>query len=89
MALGAQASQVWWLVVRRGLVQLTIGLTFGLAGALGVGQLLKSILVQTGTRDPVTLVSIASLLMVVSIGASFWPARRATRLDPVAALRND
>ena len=89
MALGAQASQVWWLVVRRGLVQLAIGLTLGLAGALGVGQVLQSLLVQTGTRDPITLVSIVLLLMVVSIGASFWPARRATRLDPVAALRNE
>jgi predicted permease len=89
MALGAQAGQVWWLVVRRGLVQLAIGLAIGLAGALGVGQLLQSLLVQTGTRDPITLVSIVLLLMVVSIGASFWPARRATRLNPVAALRNE
>jgi ABC-type antimicrobial peptide transport system permease subunit len=89
MALGAQAGQVWWLVVRRGLVQLAIGLAIGLAGALGVGQLLQSLLVQTGTRDPITLVSIVLLMMVVSIGASFWPARRATRLNPVAALRNE
>jgi predicted permease len=89
MALGAQAPQVWWLIVRRGLVQLAIGLTIGLAGAFGVGQLMQSLLVQTGTRDPITLVSIVLLLMVVSIGASFWPARRATRLDPVAALRNE
>jgi putative ABC transport system permease protein len=89
MALGAQAGQVWWLVVRRGLVQLAIGLTIGLAGAVGVGQVLQSLLVQTGTRDPITLVSIVLLLMVVSISASFWPARRATRLNPVAALRNE
>jgi putative ABC transport system permease protein len=89
MALGAQAPQVWWLVVRRGLVQLAIGLAIGLAGAFGVGQLLQSLLVQTSTRDPATLVSIVLLLMVVSVGASFWPARRATRLDPVAALRNE
>jgi putative ABC transport system permease protein len=89
MALGAQASQVWWVILRRGLVQLVIGLVIGLGGALGVGQLLQALLVQTGTRDPVTLASIVLLLVVVSIGASFWPARRATRLDPVAALRND
>jgi predicted permease len=89
MALGAQAAQVWWLVVRRGLVQLAIGLAIGLGGAFGVGQLLQSLLVQTSTRDPATLVSIVVLLMVVSVSASFWPARRATRLDPVAALRNE
>jgi putative ABC transport system permease protein len=89
MALGAQAPQVWWLVVRRGLVQLAIGLGIGLAGAFGVGQLLKSLLVQTSTRDPLTLTSIVLLLMLVSVLASFWPARRATRLDPVAALRNE
>jgi putative ABC transport system permease protein len=89
MALGAQAPQVWWFVVRRGLVQLAIGLGIGLAGAFGVGQLLKSLLVQTSTRDPLTLTSIVLLLMLVSVLASFWPARRATRLDPVAALRNE
>ena len=87
MALGAQASQVWWLILRRSLVQLAIGLTIGTAGALGVGKLLESLLVQTGTRDPVTLVSIVALLVFVSLAACFWPARRATRLDPVSALR--
>ncbi|HEY1909626.1 MAG TPA: ABC transporter permease [Vicinamibacterales bacterium] len=87
MALGAQASQVWWLILRRSFAQLAIGLGIGLAGALGVGKLLQSLLVQTGTRDPITLGSIAALLVVVSVAACVLPARRATRLDPIAALR--
>jgi len=87
MALGAQAPQVWWLILRRSIVQMAIGLGLGIGGALGVGKLLESLLVQTGTRDPATLVSIVSLLVLVSLAACFWPARRATRLDPVSALR--
>ena len=87
MALGAQATQVWWLILRRAVVQLVIGLAIGIGGALGVGKLLESLLFQTGTRDPVTLTSIVVLLVFVSLTACFWPARRATRLDPVSALR--
>ena len=87
MALGAQAPQVWWLVIRGALVQLALGLTLGMAGAFGVGQLLKSLIVQTSPTDPITLVSIALLFIVVSLTACFWPASRATRLDPVHALR--
>jgi predicted permease len=87
MALGAQPKQVMWLVLRRALVQLAIGIPLGVAGALGVGQLLKILLVQTSTRDPLTIGSIALLMIVVSLAACLWPARRATRLDPVSALR--
>jgi predicted permease len=87
MALGAQATQVWWLILRATLVQLVIGLTLGIGGGFGVGKLLSSILVQSNGRDAVTLSSIAALLVVVSIVACFWPARKATRLDPVSALR--
>jgi len=87
MALGAQAPQVWWLILRRSIVQMALGLAIGIGGALGVGKLLESVLVQTGSRDPVTLLSIVALLVLVSIAACFWPARRATRLDPVHALR--
>jgi putative ABC transport system permease protein len=87
MALGAQAQQVWWLVLRGAIVQLVIGLTLGIGGGFGVGRLLSSILVQSTARDAVTLSSIGTLLIVVSIAATFWPARKATRLDPVSALR--
>jgi putative ABC transport system permease protein len=87
MALGAQPEQVWWLVIRRSFAQLAIGLTIGMAGAFGVGRLLRSLLVQTSPNDPATLISIGVLFVLVSIAACFWPARRATRLDPVKALR--
>jgi putative ABC transport system permease protein len=87
MALGAEREHVLWLVLRRALIQLAIGLPVGIAGAFGVGRLLQTLLVQTSTRDPLTIGSIAALMMGVSLFACFWPARRATELDPVSALR--
>jgi putative ABC transport system permease protein len=87
MALGAQPPQVWWLVISGTFLQLAIGLAIGMAGAFGVGRLLRSLLVGTTPNDPVTLGSIALLFVAVSLAACFWPARRATRLDPVHALR--
>jgi predicted permease len=87
MALGAQAPQVWWLVIRAAIVQIGVGLVIGMAGAFGVGRLLQSVIVQQSPNDPVTLGSIALLFVVVSLAACFLPASRATRLDPVNALR--
>jgi putative ABC transport system permease protein len=89
MALGAQAKQVWWLIARRGLVHLGIGMLVGLPGAFGVGVLLQSLLVQTTPSDPTTLVGIATLLGAVAVAACYWPAKRATLLDPVDALRRE
>jgi len=89
MVLGAQSGQVIWLFLRRSLVQLAIGLAVGLAAAVAGGRLLQSFLVQTSTHDPVTLVSIVALLTVVAIAACIGPARRATRLDPLVALRTE
>jgi putative ABC transport system permease protein len=87
MALGAQAPQVWWLIAKRAFVQLAIGLAIGMPGTFGVGKLLQSLLVQTSPSDPTTLISIVVLLIVVAVTACYWPARRATRLDPLVALR--
>jgi predicted permease len=91
MALGAQSNQVMALFLRRALVQLGIGLSLGVAGALGVGKIFESadLLIQTSAQDPLTIGSIAALLAVVSLAACIWPARRATELDPLVALRHE
>ena len=89
IALGAQASQVSWLILRTGLWQLLIGLALGLAAAFGVAQVLKSIVAQIPAVDPVTFIAITLLLTVVMLTACLIPARRATRMDPLAALRVD
>jgi putative ABC transport system permease protein len=87
MALGAQRSQVAWLFLRRTLLQLALGLAIGLAGAIGVGQLIRGLLVRTSAADPLTFAAIVIVLVAVTAAACFIPARRATRLDPAAALR--
>jgi ABC-type antimicrobial peptide transport system permease subunit len=88
MVLGAKPGQVIWLFLRRSLVQLTIGLAIGLGAALAAGQVLQSMLVQISARDPFTLATIVVLLIAVSLAACLGPARRATRLDPLEALRH-
>jgi putative ABC transport system permease protein len=91
MALGAQSNQVTWLFLRQSFVQLAVGLTIGVAGAYGVGRLFQStqLLVQTTAGDPITIGGIALLLAIVAVAACLWPARRATQLDPLVALRRD
>jgi predicted permease len=90
-ALGAQSTQVMWIFVRRAAVHLAIGLTIGVAGAFGVGQIFSAsqLLIQTSPRDPITIGSIALLLAIVAVAASIWPALRATKLDPLVALRRE
>ena len=67
MALGAEARQVSWLILRRGLIQLAIGLTLGLAGAYGLSQVLESVIVQVTPGDPVTFIAISSLMIAVAL----------------------
>jgi len=87
MVLGAPPGDVVWLFLRRAVVLVAIGLTIGMSGAFGVGQLLQSLLVQSTGRDVPVLLTIAALMIAVAVTACVWPARRATRLNPIAALR--
>jgi len=87
MALGARRNQVSWLILRQGLIQLAIGLTIGVAGALPLSSVLQAMVVQIPTKDPVTFTAILAILVAVTIAACLIPARRATKLDPLVALR--
>jgi putative ABC transport system permease protein len=87
MALGAGASDVLKLVVGQGAVLALIGVAIGLAGAYGVTRLMSTLLFNVSATDPLTFVSIALLLVGVALAASFIPARKASKVDPMAALR--
>jgi putative ABC transport system permease protein len=87
MALGAQTGDVLWLVLRRGALVILIGAALGGAGAYAVGKLLISLIPSLPTRDPMTLVVMAVVLIVVALVACYLPARRATKVDPLVALR--
>jgi predicted permease len=88
MALGANRRQVSWLVMRSGLVQLGIGLMLGLAGAYGLSRVLTELLAEISPTDPVTFATITVLLSAVAIAACLIPAHRASRVDPLVALRD-
>jgi predicted permease len=87
MALGARALDVLALVFRQGLLPVAGGLLLGLVAAVLVTRLIKTFLVGVGATDPVTFAGIALLLLAVAALASYIPARRATRVDPLVALR--
>ncbi|MEO6239507.1 MAG: ABC transporter permease [Vicinamibacterales bacterium] len=89
MALGADARQVSWLILKRGLWQLGVGLSIGLTGAFFLSKVLGTLLVQVTPTDPATFGTITVILAVVAIAACVIPARRATRVDPLVALRAD
>jgi putative ABC transport system permease protein len=89
MALGARAADVLRLVVAQGMVLVAIGLAVGLVAALVLGRLLASQLYAVSASDPATFAIVALLLLAVTLAASWIPARRATRVDPLVALRYD
>jgi predicted permease len=89
IALGAQASQVSMLVLRQGIRPVFGGLLVGVAAALAAGQLIRSFLFGTEARDPAAISAVVLILLLVAAVACWAPARRASRIDPMAALRNE
>jgi len=87
MALGARPLDVLKLVVRQGMMLALIGVIVGLAGALALTRVMSSLLFGVTERDPITFVAVAALLIVVAFISCFVPAHRATRIDPLIALR--
>jgi putative ABC transport system permease protein len=89
VALGATRSQVLRLILREGLVLALFGLGLGLLGGALVGRAVQSTLYQVSAIDPLTLCAVALLLLAAALLACYLPARRATRVDPMVALRCD
>jgi putative ABC transport system permease protein len=89
LALGAERREVLALVVRQAMARVAIGVAVGLAGALAAGRFLRSLVVGVPVRDPLTFGGVALVLLAVALLATWLPARRATRVDPVVALRSE
>jgi putative ABC transport system permease protein len=87
LALGATRREVLGLVVRQGMTLTLVGLGLGIAGAIGATRLMRGLLYQTQPLDPVTFVSVPVILAVVALLACYLPARRAAKVEPMAALR--
>ena len=89
LALGAQTSAVRRLVVREGAMLAAIGVIVGVAGALIATRVLGTLLFDVPARDPLTFTIAAVVLVAISLAASWIPARAATKIDPIHALRGE
>jgi ABC-type antimicrobial peptide transport system permease subunit len=87
MALGAQASDLWGMVIGQGMILTLIGVVIGIGGAFWLTRFLASFLFGVKAWDPFVFIATPLLLAVVALVAIWIPARRATRVDPMAALR--
>jgi cell division protein FtsX len=89
MALGAPRADVLRLIVREGMTVGTIGIAVGLAGALALSRVLSSLVFDVAVRDPLTYAAVAVALALVALAACVIPARKASQVDPMIALRYD
>ena len=87
VALGAGRSDILWLVLGQGALMILTGLALGVAGSLVLTRYLANLLYGVRPIDPLTMISVAALLIMVALAACYIPARRALRLDPMTALR--
>ena len=87
MALGARTRDVLVMVIKQGMSLVLIGVALGVAGAYAATRTIRSLLFEVGTTDPLTFVLVSVLLAVVGFVACYLPARRATKVDPLVALR--
>jgi ABC-type antimicrobial peptide transport system permease subunit len=87
MALGARGADILTMILRQGMAPAAVGLAAGLVASLGAGRLLSGLLFGVGPMDVVTIASVVATLGTVAALASLLPARRATRVDPMTALR--
>jgi ABC-type antimicrobial peptide transport system permease subunit len=89
VALGAQRENILWMVLREGLVMALFGIAIGIPSALVATRLIASMLFGISTNDLPTITGVALLLLLVALLAGFLPARRASGIDPVVALRTE
>lgn len=89
VALGAEPRRVYGLVLRDGARMIALGVTLGIVGALALSQSMRALLFGVAPRDPATFAGVAVVLVAVAFVASWLPARRAGRVDPMLALRTD
>jgi len=89
MALGAQRTDLLGSVLRQGLTLTAIGIVIGIAGAFALTRFLESLLFHVKTSDPFIYASVTALLVLMAAVACYVPARRATMVDPMVALRSE
>jgi ABC-type antimicrobial peptide transport system permease subunit len=89
MALGAGPRDIVTLILRQGFLMIGSGIAAGLAVAVAVTRIFTSLLVGVSATDAVSFAATIALLLIVGLAATYWPARRASAIDPLLALRNE